>query len=348
MKVLLISPLPPPVGGIGTWTEKYLSNCPRFNIEADIVNTAAIGKRAEKINNPRNVRDEIVRTWNIFSGVISHLRRKKYSVVHVNTSCEKFGILRDLICVNIAKIYGIPVIVHCRCNVEFQIKSRYMQFAFRSLVNKADRVIVLNRKSLAYVNKIENEKAVLVPNFIENKFSEIQCQIRDNIKKVIFVGHVQFVKGYMEILGAAKARPDLNFILIGPIRDEVKQVIAPPNITFIGQLPNFEIKKYLVEADIFLFPSHTEGFSNALLEAMACGLPVITTDVGANKDMIEDEGGIIVTVGSHKEIVAALKDMESSSVRRRMSIWNRKKVEANYTIESVMKLLMDIYSMRNV
>ncbi len=53
MKVLLISPLPPPVGGIGTWTEKYLSNCPRFNIEADIVNTAAIGKRAEKINNPR-------------------------------------------------------------------------------------------------------------------------------------------------------------------------------------------------------------------------------------------------------------------------------------------------------
>ena len=55
-----------------------------------------------------------------------------------------------------------------------------------------------------------------------------------------------------------------------------------------------KLQKYLDKADVFLFPSYTEGFSISLTEAMASGLPCIASDVGANQDMLENHGGILI------------------------------------------------------
>ena len=77
---------------------------------------------------------------------------------------------------------------------------------------------------------------------------------------------------------------------------------------------------------------------------MATGLPIITTPVGANKDMVEDKGGVIVPVGDVSSIVAALKQMSDKKTRESMSIWNMKKVENSYLIDRVMEKLLSIYA----
>ena len=81
----------------------------------------------------------------------------------------------------------------------------------------------------------------------------------------------------------------------------------------------------------------------ALLEAMNIGLPVIATDVGANSDMIENKGGILVSSKNSQQIVEAINALNPESIRERMSNWNQQKVKKYYTIDKVMKRLDDIY-----
>ena len=76
---------------------------------------------------------------------------------------------------------------------------------------------------------------------------------------------------------------------------------------------------------------------------MARGLPVITTDVGANKDMLEDNGGVIVPVNDSDAIDVAIQQMSDKNLRKQMSRFNVEKVERNYTIDIVMQRLTDLY-----
>ena len=104
-----------------------------------------------------------------------------------------------------------------------------------------------------------------------------------------------------------------------------------------------DVEKQLDNADVFVFPSLTEGFSNALLEAMARGLPVIATDVGAARDMIENSGGIIVPVHDVNAMQHALNNMERVETRKVMSEWNINKVKSCYEYDQVLKNIFHIY-----
>ena len=112
----------------------------------------------------------------------------------------------------------------------------------------------------------------------------------------------------------------------------------------VGKKKHDDVKRYMDDADAFIFPSYTEGFSNALLEAMYSGLPVIASDVGANRDMIEDKGGIIVPVKNVEKIAEALDFFSAAEIRRKMSGWNINKVERSYSKERVMGKIVDIYT----
>ena len=110
-----------------------------------------------------------------------------------------------------------------------------------------------------------------------------------------------------------------------------------------GNLDSRAVCEQLDKADVFLFPSYTEGFSNSLAEAMARGLPVITTKVGANEDMLEDRGGVYVPIGDANAIVKAVNLIERSEIRRYMSEWNVRKTENSYCIERVMHQITSLY-----
>ena len=182
-----------------------------------------------------------------------------------------------------------------------------------------------------------------MPNFIhENFVLEKSRNIRQEIKIVSFVGHVQRTKGVLEIIDVAKKLPDIIFKIAGPVANEIVQIEKPKNTIFLGPITKQKVKKLLMESDVFV-PIHTEGFSNALLEAMAMGLPIITTPVGANVDMIESKGGVIVNVGDSNSIMEAIDNIKDSMIRAKMSEWNLNKVKNEYTTEKIMNKLITLY-----
>lgn len=339
MKILLLSPLPPPAGGIATWTKEYCKYMAETDHSLFLINTAITGKRVA--GHKKRLWDELMRTWKILGQLKKALRGDTYDCIHINTSCTPTGLLRDVACLLMAG--GRPAILHCHCNVADQIgNSRVGKKLISLAIRKAACVLVLNEGSRQYLQTLGCMEAKIVPNFIDAEAVTPNDCIREKIEKILYVGHVRKEKGFFELLEAAASLPEMTFEVVGPVYEKREEVSIPSNVHLLGMKPKEEVPTFLLDADVFLFPSHSEGFSLALLEAMAAGLPVITTSVGANKDMVEDQGGILVPVGDAKAIVSAVERLQPQSLRSTMSEWNRLKVEGSYTAERVISQLLDI------
>ena len=343
MKVLLVSPLPPPTGGIATWTLKYKDYCKENNIECEIVNIALTGKRQKKSTGNRSILDEIRRTYRIIRDLKNKVKRFHPSVVHINSSCSTLGIFRDYICVSLVFSQKIPIVFQCHCNIENQIHNKIAKKTLRKIVKKTTVVLTLNKKSNDYIKSFNLSSVLIVPNFIEDSQISNNHSINDKIENIIFVGHVCNDKGCREIIQVANMFSDIKFQLAGEISDEISALPMGTNVSLLGEKKPMEIKKLLEEADVFLFPSYREGFSIALTEAMANGLPIIASNVGANSDMIENRGGIIVPTHDVNAIKLAIEKMLEKDTRRQMSEWNINKVKTTYSQRQVMEQLFAIY-----
>ena len=343
MRILLVSAVPPPEGGIASWTLKYISYCKKHEIDVKLVNIALTGKRGKQINTKRSIIDEIRRTMYIITEFKRNIVNEKVEIVHINSSCSHFGIYRDYLCVKIAQHRNIPVIFHCHCNIKDQILNSKGKKVLKKICNIAAEVLVLNMNSQEYVSSLTDIKPIIVPNFIEKELVVDNHKINEKINKIVFVGHVQKTKGAFEILEVARQLKDIDFVLIGPVSNEIKKEELPQNYILKGSKPQSSIPQYLREADVFLFPSYTEGFSLSLTEAMAFGVPCIATNVGANSDMLEDKGGIIVPIKDSNAIISAINVLNDVELRNIASKWNIEKVKNNYMIDTVMGLMVSVY-----
>lgn len=342
MKILLISPLPPPSGGIARWTERYLEWCEDKH-EVIVVNTALQGERSGEAGKKINFIDEVKRAIYVIRETKKGIQCEP-EIIHINTSCSKFGILRDWICMRLAYKKKIPAIVHCHCNIVDQLGTgKLATRLFADMVRKSKKVLVLNSSSMNYVESIFHGKTELCPNFVLTKQIVDFHRIRNKIKKVIYVGDVRLSKGSDDYYILAKQNPKIEFIVVGSVTNEMFHIEKPNNVHTFGRLEADEVWKQLNDADVFVFPSLTEGFSNALLEAMACGLPVITSDVGASMDMVENCGGIVVPIHNIEKMQQALDYMQDEEVRRAMSEWNINKVRHCYEYNHVLGNLFRIY-----
>jgi len=344
-RVLLVSPLPPPAGGISTWTHKYVEWADLNDVEVALVNIAVTGKRARRINAGRRLADEFGRTLLILLDLLLKLRGFMPDIVHLNTPCSQFGIVRDFVCAFIVRAHKIPLIVNYHCNIEDQVGMvRLSRFFLRKMSELACLNLVLNEGSMLFLQKQTKKEVEILPNFIEEDYvRQDDKHIAAAITTVVFVGHVQRTKGVIDIISVARHFHALTFLLAGPISDEIMQIEIPSNVSLLGPLDSAQVRELLLRSDFFLFPTYTEGFSNALLEAMAAGLPVITTSVGANWEMIEEFGGILVNSGDPAGIVSAITKISDIAVREKASQWNVKKVIGFYSREAVMYKLMNIY-----
>lgn len=344
MRILLVSPVPPPAGGIATWTKLFVKAMKeREKIKVDIVNTAVIGKRIKSFTKISLI-SEIYRTIKIFIELNKKLRVNN-NIIHFNTACSKRGIIRDYLLMKRIRSKTNKLILHCHCDTKYMVDGKISSFFFKRVCLLSDKIFSLNKSSYDHIMEISNRKSVIMPNFFDGELlKEITRKKEEKkIKNILYVGHITEAKGCKEILSIAPRFPNITFTMIGYLSEEIKKIPASKNIVFLGEISKERVLKEMQASDLFFFPTHTEGFPNVVLEAMACGLPIVSTQVGAIPEMIEDKGGIIVEVENINQLTKAIKNLEITEVRKKMSEWNREKVLNSYTLNIITDEILKEY-----
>lgn len=152
-----------------------------------------------------------------------------------------------------------------------------------------------------------------------------------------------FCQFQKESLGNVKLLLIGNGDLNNKFQNEVKSQNIGHLVEFRGALLHSEISKTYQEADVFVLPSLNEGMSNCILEAMASGLPIITTDTGGSKELIDTRNGFIVEKRNSTQITAALSKLYSNrELLNSMSRESRSKAE-KMSWENMAKKYLEIY-----
>ena len=348
-KVVLLAPTPPPAGGIAGWTVRMMNATLKNDWGVVVVDEKVMGNRQVfGEGSKRNLLTEVKRCFRIWRDLKKALRDPEVKVVHSCIPSITSSMMREYICACIAKRRKKKFIVHYRCTVPNTTKGRLGRFMLKRLCAKSDLIITLNSQTDDYLKGITKTPYKLIPNFISADELVEAHVINPEIKRVLYVGGVIETKGAYEILELAKRFPDIEFRMVGKTESAVEEYAKEngiSNAVFAGAKERDEVKAELAEADVFLFMTYFrgEGFSNALAEAMAAGLPCIATDWAANRDMIGAEGGAVVGVKDVDGAEKALKSMMSADVRRAQSEANIKKVASSYVDKVVLDMYVDTY-----
>lgn len=355
-KLLLVSPLPPPYGGIARWTEQLL----------DFLNKNSVieYKHLDIAVRWRSVHSSVL--LRLFGGNIQlfydYLRFiinliLGFNIIHL-TSSGSFGLVRDLFFSFTAKIFHAKFIIHIRFGrIPKIFESKNYEYYLLLLIFKfTDKIICIDRSTynflLGYSEEISS-KLYLIPNCIDYSFKDefIEYSSKNNI--ISFVGWVKREKGVEELINAFLNLnlTDWDLKLIGPIDqnfftelNEKYFLSKRKNIKFIGNLDNNKVLLELKKSKIFVLPSYTEGFPNVVLEAMATKNSIIATKVGALPEMLENQSGILVNVADQKDLERALKLLlQDNSLQYILSDNAFQRCKEIYSIDTVVNQYLSIW-----
>lgn len=135
---------------------------------------------------------------------------------------------------------------------------------------------------------------------------------------IAYCGRFNHRKGVSRVSDAIKYLGDnsIKSIFIGDLADNYNKKPDCRNILFMGKLSHDKIPLYLNAADVFVLPTLAEGCPNSVVEAMACGLPVISSDLPFNYDILDDTNSILINPMNITEIAEAIRRLKSDEVFR--------------------------------
>ncbi len=167
--------------------------------------------------------------------------------------------------------------------------------------------------------------------------------------RLLYHGRVDARKGVLELLDAVKQldRPfHLTVSGIGPDYDETKRRgDAMPNVSVTGYADYFAAPDLYRQADVFVSPTHAEGFSNTILEAMASGLPIVSCDaVGVRDCVADDRDALLVPVSDVDALATAIDRMLSDAgLRQRLARTALSEVRTLYAWPAVARQISQVY-----
>tara|TARA_B110001450_G_C17668082_1_gene500687 strand:+ start:10375 stop:11424 length:1050 start_codon:yes stop_codon:yes gene_type:complete len=284
-----------------------------------------------------------------FIKVVKVIKTLEIKKLILNPSLKINSVIRDSLYVLIGLCFNIKLVVFWR-GFNFE-NIKYLKYPYKLitfLLFKVDTSVVLYSKIGNSLKEMGYSKKVKLMTTMVND-EVFNFKVKQNLKEatnLIFLSRVEEYKGIYELLKAfdiLKLKfPNLKLTIagFGDALDNVKEEIENKkykDIFIKGYITGEEKYSELSNSDIFIFPSYSEGMPNAVLEAMAVGLPIITTRVGGLNDFFEDQKmGLFIETKSVESIVYKLEHLlKNKNIVNEMSKYNRNFAEINFNSTKV-------------
>lgn len=225
-------------------------------------------------------------------------------------------------------------------------------------INRADRLVGLSKSvinlTLSYYGGRQKDIPI-VPNPVDsNAFKPANRPQHNNY--ILYVGRLEYRKGAHVLIRAMpcilERVPQAKFIFIGSdcgMKDYLLKKIAEfgikDSVEFICQVPREELIPYYQQSALCVVPSLWENHPYVILEAMACGKPVIASEVGGIPELIQNRvNGILVPAGSVSSLAGSIIEvLNDRKLQERLGINARKYIEDQYAPDGVLQKTLDVY-----
>lgn len=238
---------------------------------------------------------------------------------------------------------GVPLVVGARGS-DLRVRDAISRRLTRPVLHAAQRILVvsedLGRVAVrdygadpARIRAIPNgcDAAIFHPQ--PREAARAALGLDAGAELVVYVGRLVPEKGLRELLDAvatlAPQRPRLQLALIGdgPMRAELEGCLAADpslRVALPGALGPQEVARWMAASDLVTLPSYSEGHPNVLVEALACGRPVVATPVGGIPEVVDTDCGVLVPARDPAALAAGLADVldrgwDASALARRFS-----------------------------
>jgi len=234
-------------------------------------------------------------------------------------------------------------------NFNVKLQHLLLKAPVKYILKNADYVFSLGGKLTIIQDKLTFKKILEIPIGIEKHWLEESTLIeKDKIRKFVFIGRYERRKGVeelQEVINELSKKYAFSFNFIGPIPAD-KQ-LKFEHVKYLGLIKDEnEIKQILQSSDVLVCPSYSEGMPTVILEAMACGLAVLATDVGAVGLLVQEETGWLIPAGNK----AALSDAFVQAITCDEMVLDSKKINARnlikekYTWEKVITFTLNQFA----
>lgn len=342
------------LGGPARYTKILAEELPKKSIEVSVVSFGSIRHL------PKVVR-HIVYVWKLLRSVrinsiifaqdpvsvglpaciVSFLTRRPYIVKIVGDYAWEQGVQR----------YGVTTLPDEFVSTQQKhVMVRALQFVEKFVARRAQKIIVPSTYLKNYVAKwgLSEERICIINNAFDSKLphptkSELQVKHAITSPSIISVGRFVPWKGFEMLidtfLDLHKKFPGSTLRIVGegPMRHVLEQKVEKLNLKnsvyILGQLAQDEVLEYIKASDLFVLNTGYEGLSHLILEAMAVGTPIVTTDVGGNGELITNEvSGVLIPYNNKialtNAIIETLNDTQrresySSNAEKKIQVFNK-------------------------
>lgn len=265
-----------------------------------------------------------------------------------------------------ASLHKAPLLMSRRSLNYYQAKRPFTRFVEMQLHKRVDVILGNSKgvlKQLIIDEKVPPKNLGLIyngiaiekhPSLDKNKCRQ-ELEISKEAYVITIVANLIHYKGHEDLihaLGRIKDKLNANWLLlvvgddrgIGKKLKNIAQDMAiADNIRWLGSRD--DVKHILYSSDLGVLCSHEEGFSNAILETMACGLPMVVTDVGGNKEaVVNNECGLVVSHKSPEELANAIYWMYMNQQEaKKMGETARKRMLDLFSLDTCVDMYNDLY-----
>ena len=216
-------------------------------------------------------------------------------------------------------------------------------------VQKAQAVTAVSRFTADIVRRdlgFEGPLPVIYDGVDIDRFQPSRQAYARNDVRVLFSGNLTLRKGAQWLAPIARRlHPNIRIYYTTGLRTK-NRLPAYPNLIPIGRVPHSEMPERYRQMDILLMPTVREGFGMAVLEAMACGLPVIASDCSSIPELLDNaKGGFLCPVGDTGTFADRINVLaQSAKLRREMGAYNREKAVRQFALDKMLAAYQRLFS----